>query len=187
MTPELTAAVSFERAVSVVLYHEGNGIFHWDDFDPGGATKYGISLKFAGSVNLDLDGDGKTTGEDIRALTRKQAVGLYHEHFWLPLACDKMGHPGLALMVFDGGVNQGVRTIAKRLQRAVGAVEDGVIGPHTLGAAKMWADHYDKLIDEVAARRMRRYAQTRNFKRYGLGWSRRLMDVHNKAVSPWRP
>jgi len=186
MTPDLTAAVSYERAVAVILMWEGGGVFHWDKHDSGGATKYGISLKFAGSINLDLDGDGKTTNEDIRALTRRDAVELYRKHFWLKLNCHEMP-PGLALMVFDGAVNQGRHTIAKRLQRVVGATEDGIVGKDTLGAMKTWSDFYPKLIDEVAARRMRRYAQTRNFKRYGLGWCRRLMDVHSKAILPWSP
>lgn len=181
----LAKALWFERAVSVVLEKEGG--FVDDPRDPGGITNFGISIKFAGSVNLDIDGDGKTTGEDIRALTREQAVELYRKHFWLPLRCHDLGDPGLALMVFDGGVNQGVRTVAKRLQRAAGAADDGIVGPQTIKAVKKWERVYPALITEVAARRGRRYGQTRNFDRFGLGWMRRLMDIHAKALAPWRP
>ncbi len=185
MTNELSQAVWFERAVSIVLTHEGGYVD--DPRDPGGVTKYGISIKFAGSVNLDIDGDGETTGEDIRALTRTQAVELYREHFWKPLRCAELGHPGLALIVFDGGVNHGVRTMARRLQRSAGSTADAVIGPKTIEAVKNWSQHYPALIDEVAARRAKLYALTSNFDRYGLGWMRRLMDIHNKALSSWRP
>jgi len=162
----------FDSALSIVLAHEG-GLAD-DPADPGGITNFGISIRFAGSVNLDIDGDGKTTGEDIKALTLADASGLYHEHFWRPLRCAEMP-PGVALMVFDGGVNQGRTAMAKRLQRAVGATDDGVIGPKTLAALDRHHNDYAGLINEVAARRGRRYAQTRNFDRYGLGWMRRLM------------
>jgi len=171
---------AFEQALSAVLAHEG-GLAD-DPADPGGITNFSISIKFAGSVNLDIDGDGRTTGEDIRALTREQAAELYFDHFWRPLRCAEMT-PGVALIVFDGGVNQGQRTIARRLQRAAGAIDDGIIGRNTLRAIRSWDGRYGDLVNEVAARRARRYAQTRNFDRYGLGWMRRLMDVHAKAVA----
>lgn len=182
--PAAEFAVAFEHALSVVLAHEGGLVD--DPRDPGGITNFGISIKFAGSVNLDIDGDGRTTGEDIRALTRGQAAELYFTHFWRPLRCDAMP-PGLALLVFDGGVNQGRRTMARRLQRAVHAIDDGIVGPNTLRAVSSWNGRYGDLIDEVAARRGRRYAQTRNFDRYGLGWMRRLMAVHGKAREVRRP
>lgn len=174
---------SFERAFDIVLHHEGG--LSDDPRDPGGITKFGISIRFAGSVNLDIDGDGRTTGEDIRALTRARAAQLYREHFWLALACDKIDHFGLALMVFDGGVNQGVGTIARRLQRSVGAVDDGKIGPMTLATIARHANDYPSIINDLAARRGKRYAETRNFDRYGLGWMRRLMKIHATAI--WRP
>jgi lysozyme family protein len=171
---------SFDHVLSIVLAHEGGLVD--DPHDPGGITNFGISIKFAGSVNLDIDGDGKTTGEDIRALTLADASELYLDHFWRPLRCAEMP-PGVALMVFDGGVNQGRTAMAKRLQRAVGAADDGVIGPKTLAALDRHHNDYAGLINEVAARRGRRYAQTRNFDRYGLGWMRRLMAVHGRALS----
>ena len=170
----------FERALAVVLALEG-GLAD-DAGDPGGLTKFGISLRFAGSLGFDADGDGRTTGEDIRALTRDQAAALYGEHFWRPLRCADMP-AGLALIVFDGGVNQGRRAIARLLQRAAGAVDDGIVGAGTLRAVGAWHSRPDDLIDEIAARRARRYAQTRNFERYGLGWMRRLMRVHGEARS----
>ena len=173
-------ADAFEHVLSAVLAHEG-GLAD-DPRDPGGITNFGISIRFAGSVNLDIDGDGRTTGADIRALTREQAAELYFDHFWRPLRCAEMP-PGVALMVFDGGVNQGRRTIARRLQRAAGSVDDGIIGRNTLRAIRSWDGRYGDLVGEVAARRARRYAQTRNFERYGLGWMRRLMAVHGKALS----
>lgn len=178
--PAAEFAGAFEQALSVILAHEG-GLAD-DPHDPGGITNFGISIKFAGSVNLDIDGDGRTTGADIRALTRGHAAELYFDHFWRPLRCAEMP-ASVALIVFDGGVNQGRRTIARRVQRAAGAVDDGIIGRNTLRAVRAWEGRYGSLAGEIAARRARRYAQTRNFDRYGLGWMRRLMDMHAKALA----
>ncbi len=153
-----------------------------DPRDPGGITNFGISIRFAGSANLDIDSDGRTTGDDIRALTRERAAQIYFDYFWRRLRCADMP-AGVALIVFDGGVNQGIGTIARRLQRAVSANDDGIIGGNTLRAIRAWDGRYARLIDEIAARRGRRYAQTRNFEHYGLGWMRRLMQVHGQALT----
>lgn len=171
---------AFEYALSVVLSHEGGLVD--DPRDPGGITNFGISIRFAGSVSLDIDSDGQTTDDDIRALTRAQAAELYFNHFWRPLRCVEMP-ASVALIVFDGGVNQGRRTMARRLQRAVGVVDDGIIGRNTLRAIRTWEGRQTELIDDIAARRGRRYAQTPNFDRFGLGWMRRLMQVHGEARS----
>jgi len=170
----------FAHALSIVLAHEGGLVD--DPADPGGITNFGVSIRFAGSVNLDLDGDGWTTGEDIRALTRAAAAVIYHDHFWAPLQCAAMP-PAVALMVFDGAVNQGRRTTARRLQRAAGAIDDGHVGPNTLRAIGQWSGRHTALVDDIAARRARRYAQTANFERYGLGWMRRLMTTHGYALA----
>ena len=171
---------SFERALSIILVHEGG--LSDDPRDPGGVTNFGISIRFAGSVGFDVDGDGRTTGEDIRALTQEHAASLHFDHFWKPLHCADMS-AGVALIVFDGGVNQGRATIARLLQRAIGVTDDSVVGRNTLHAVGSWAGRIDDLIDDVAARRACRYARTRNFERYGRGWMRRLMHVHGEARS----
>ena len=40
---------------------------------PGGATKYGVTIKTMRGLGLDLSGDGKITTQDVKALTRAQA------------------------------------------------------------------------------------------------------------------
>ena len=46
----------FDTAIKKVLKHEGGYVDHKND--PGGATKYGISLRFIRQSNTDLDLDG---------------------------------------------------------------------------------------------------------------------------------
>jgi len=156
----------FEHAFADLLGIEGG--FVDDPVDRGGATKYGISLRFlkaVGQIDEDLDGyadfdldmDGDIDGADIRKLTIGDAKSLYKRSFWQPLHCDVFPKP-LGEMLFDQGVNGGNRAAKKMLQQAINRVShdfrmsmgtinvDGDIGPITMGAvATIWRRHSDDL------------------------------------------
>lgn len=102
--------------------------------DAGGETKFGIAKNF----NPDLD---------IKALTLEQAMEVYYNRYWLPLACDSFD-TNVAICVFDAGVNHGINAGAKMLQRAVGAAPDGQIGKVTIAATKTFksAEICDKIL-----------------------------------------
>lgn len=124
----------FDTAIRRVLEHEG----HFSDHpnDPGGPTRWGISLRFAKSIGLDVDMDGDVDIEDIRKLPLERAVAVYREHWW-----DRYGYGQFGLTiggrVFGFAVNMGARPAHRVLQRALRAatgvalVDDGFIGPKT--------------------------------------------------------
>lgn len=141
----------FDAAFNDLLGIEGG--FVDDPVDRGGATKYGISLRFlksAGDIDEDLDGyadfdldfDGDIDGVDIRKLTIGDARFLYLEHFWNALDCESFPHP-IGEMLFDQGVNGGNHAARKLLQQAInhvirshryrtiGLQLDGAVGPLT--------------------------------------------------------
>jgi len=89
-----------------------------DPDDHGGETKYGI----AKTANPDLD---------ITNLDWEGAKRVYYKRYWLPGDCQDLPSR-LAALHFDGCVNHGVGRQAKFLQKALGAVADGDIGPATL-------------------------------------------------------
>ena len=157
----------FEAALSFVLEKEGGSKITDDPKDSGGLTKWGISQRAYPDVN-------------IRALTRDDAAALYYRDYWLAGGCGNVP-AGVAVMMFDTAVNQGVGAAAKLLQLAVGTDPDGHVGPKTLAAVQRMrpAD----LLTEYAARRMVRYGTTKGFDIYGLGWSRRLMDCLALALA----
>lgn len=169
--------MSFEQAVEFVLKWEGGFSDHPDD--PGGITNYGISIKFAGSINLDITGDDRTTAADIRNLTRGQAKQIYREHFWQKAECDQLPD-GVALAVFDAAVNMGVRRSTMFLQMAAGSRPDGIWGPNTRRAVNR-SDPID-LLFEAIARRNRFYGRLGKFDTFGLGWMRRSADCHQTAA-----
>ena len=127
---------NFEKAVEKVLEHEGGYVDHKDD--PGGATNYGISLRFvkqSTGIDLDVDGDGDIDADDIKAMTPEQAKEIYKTEFWEKYGYDKIEDENVATKVFDMCVNMGPRQAHKLVQRASNAatnskdlVEDGILG-----------------------------------------------------------
>lgn len=140
----------YARAVRHVLGIEGGYVN--DPVDRGGATKYGISLRFLvsegqidldgdGFADFDLDMDGDIDAADIRRLTVGDAIYLYHRCFWQRLDAETFAEP-IGEMLFDQAVNGGLSAARKLLQRALnhvigagGATDkiavDGAIGPAT--------------------------------------------------------
>lgn len=128
----------YERAIAVLLAHEGDFTDH--PSDPGGETNFGISLRFLKGVGLDVDGDGVIGPDDIRKLSRADAVSLYRREWWDRHGYDRLPDD-IAIKVFDLAVNMGARQAHKLLQRACHACgsaisEDGVLGPVTIAAAR---------------------------------------------------
>jgi lysozyme family protein len=110
----------FDTAMEFVFEWEGG--YDNDPDDPGGETKYGIDKR-------------SHPGVDIKNLTKDQAKDIYFEKYWLKAQCDKL-YPILAVTLFNYSVNMGIGQAAKFLQRAIGVVADGRIGPKTLNAVK---------------------------------------------------
>lgn len=110
---------AFEKAVELILELEGQ----WSDHpeDNGDLTRWGISQRAYPSLDL-----GK--------LTRAGAIALYKRDYWRPILGDELP-PALALVLFDWAVHAGRSAAVSRLQRLVGATQDGILGKRTLAAA----------------------------------------------------
>lgn len=105
------------------------GGFVNDPVDRGGATKYGISLRFLkaegafdedgdGIAEFDLDMDGDIDGIDIRNLTIADAKVIYRKFFWDRVEAERLARP-LGEMIFDQAVNGGLGSARKLLHRAI--------------------------------------------------------------------
>jgi len=128
----------FKEAIKVVLKHEGG--FVDDPVDPGGATNFGVSLRWLKTQDLsigDIDGDGDIDSMDIANMTREQAVKIYKNRWWIPFAFSDIPKKYIAIKVFDTAVNMGSTRAIKILQRSLTMAGyptkvDGIIGNRTL-------------------------------------------------------
>lgn len=114
----------FLKAMDFIFEHEnvmsrGKVVAEFNPKDPGGVTKYGIDQRSHKDV-------------DVPSLTKEQALEIYWKE-WLESKADMFPWP-LCLAYFDTAVNSGAHQAAKLLQRTVGAVDDGIIGPKTASA-----------------------------------------------------
>lgn len=120
----------FTESMKEVIRWEGGYVDHPND--PGGATNFGISLRFY-RENIDATADKK----DIQSLTKNEAMKIYYNHFWLKGGYDQYDFT-VAKRLFGFAVNMGIKRANKLLQRAIMAAGgdwlevDGVIGEKTL-------------------------------------------------------
>ena len=131
----------FERAIEFLLPHEGGYSNH--PSDPGGATNFGISLRFLRTQHpeiADIDRDGDIDADDVKHLPIDVAIELYRREFWVPYNYARL--PDLvAIKLFDLAVNMGPKPAHRCLQRALRACgrqdieEDGILGPRTIAEA----------------------------------------------------
>lgn len=167
--------MSFEDAFAVVVGLEGG--YQADPADPGNWTGGAVGAGICRGTKFGISAAAYPT-LDIAGLTPRAAAALYLADYWRPIAGDGLA-PGVALILFDAAVNQGVRKAARILQAAAGVGEDGVVGPITLAAARERAPVV--LIEEIEARRAVAYAGDTS--RFWLGWFRRLARVSAAALA----
>ena len=127
--------------------------------DPGGLTKYGVSLRWVQDLaqqarqsclrqhkncescpqvrtlnctcgDIDLDMDGDVDADDIRACTREQAAILFKKHFWDAQGCAALPLP-LAVALYDGAVNMGPGRAVRQLQQGMNAVGETQLDHYT--------------------------------------------------------
>jgi lysozyme family protein len=149
----------FDKAILTVLKHEGGYVD--DPADPGGATNYGVSIRYLkdhgdldgdGLLDGDIDMDGDVDADDIRAMDVEDAKRIYKLGFWDKNKIDNLNDYIIAERYFDMVVNMGPRQAGKIIQRACnyfgkGLVVDGIAGPATFGAANSLDP--EKLLREI--------------------------------------
>ena len=148
--------MNFDAAFDKLLKHEGGYSDH--AADPGGKTRYGITEAVAREAGYQ---------GDMRDLPLDLAKQIYKQKYWVESL-----PPDVRYVVFDAAVNSGPAQAAKWLQRACGVIDDGVIGPQTIQAARA-----EGVKSKILAQRLRFMASLSTWPNFGRGWARRIADL----------
>ncbi|PZX17752.1 putative peptidoglycan binding protein [Palleronia aestuarii] len=124
--------ISVRQIAEEIVAREGG--FVNDPDDPGGATKFGVTIGTLRQLGVDLDGDGDVDIRDVHLLDQKHACDIFIRHYFERPRIALLPEP-LQASVFDMYVNSGANAV-KILQRLLcdmghSISVDGVIGPQT--------------------------------------------------------
>ena len=159
----------FLAALKFLLNQEGGYVN--DPADPGGETNFGISKR-------------SHPNENIVGMTHDRAAQIYLRDYWIGTPpnfnrCDEMPYQ-IALPVFDFAVNAPAVVARKAFQKAVGAHQDGVLGPRSMEALILKLKRRSalqvgmRIIDIRLARYVHRVQSGSSSPKFLLGWMRRL-------------
>jgi len=169
---------AFEDALGVLLAHEGGFTDH--PSDPGGATNYGISLRYLEESGIDPNEDGTIDLRDVRNLTLEKASSIYRTYWWDPMFLSQVNDQVVATKVFGMAVNMGIGTGVRLLQEVLvllGQVVsiDGRMGPQTINATNGVDPRWIMAELRCAAAKRYRDLIDRNPKlnAFRIGWMRR--------------
>lgn len=119
--------------------------------DHAGPTNYGVTLTTLKIEQVDVDGDGRVTVDDLKALAPEDAAAIFKDRYFYRPHIDQLPKP-LWPCVTDMQVNSGAHSV-EILQGVVGARQDGAIGPKTLAAVKAAGNPVDVALRFALARR----------------------------------
>lgn len=159
----LSLPQNFNMILGRTLVHEGG--YSNDAGDPGGPTKYGITIH---DVRMYLN--RSATAQDVRNLTLEQARVIYKAHYWDAVNADMLP-AGLDYSVFDYAVNAGIG-------RAIPA--------HKQCVAK-YPDNISKQITCVnIEKRLAFQLGLTHMSQFHRGWKSRILSVEAGAQADYR-
>ena len=162
---------NFGSALEHVLVHEGGWANH--PKDPGGATMKGVTLAtFRRHYGKNM------TKTDLRNISDAELKKIYKAGYWSKCKCGDLP-AGVDYAVFDAAVNSGPGRSAIWLQGAVGAKQDGDIGPKTLERVKKL--NPIQVSDDTCDRRLTFLRSLSTWSTFGGGWERRVESVRITA------
>lgn len=180
----------FLNALNHLMKYEVGGL--WDVNAPG--VRDGTNLKACGYVNDPLDSGGETKygiaknsnlAIDIKHLNWESAKAIYYNNYWTSGKCDQMiGR--VAVLHFDGCVNNGIGNASKFLQKAINVVVDGSIGINTLKVLNL--ENPITVCNLICDQRIAFYKNiilsNPSQAKYQAGWLRRIAEMRTYTTDP---
>lgn len=119
--------MSIDEILDGIIRREGGYVDH--PADRGGPTNWGIT-----QGTLSAHRGRAVTAEEVRALTRAEAMQIYRRRYVLQPRLAEVPGERLRELLVDWGVHSGPIIAVRGLQQALGVAVDGIIGPVTLTA-----------------------------------------------------
>lgn len=163
----------FTECLAETLKWEGG--YSNDKYDSGGATMRGVTTSRYRAYR-------KRKGlppRPVRQVTDKELREIYHTYYWTPVWGDEIPK-GLALAVFDFGVNSGPTRAIRYLQAVLGVRQDGEMGPITLEALE--GVDVEKAIRQICDARLRFVRGIGTYWRFGRGWENRIAGIRRACL-----
>lgn len=161
---------NFNTAMEHVFKWEG--VDSNDPADPGGKTRYGITLKTFRKLH---------PAGNFRMMDKEFAADIYREHYWQKAQCHLLPN-WLSLPVFDCAVNQGPGRAIKFLQKTIKVKADGIWGPISTQTLFAQQGNRVELLEWFMTHRAMHYSSLPHMFRFGTGWYRRLFDTFHAAT-----
>lgn len=164
---------SFERVI------KSEGGYVNDPHDHGGETNWGVTRAAWGEYLGRPIHDG-----EMRSLLVEAVEPFYKDRYWNVCRCDELPS-GIDYVVFDLAVNAGPGRAIRFLQRSVGAVEDGVLGPKTMAAVASAnpAQVLERFTEAKQAFYRGIVKREPSQQRFINGWLARVDQVHDAAAT----
>jgi lysozyme family protein len=178
--------------IDAIIRREGGYVN--DPNDPGGATKYGLSLRQAkivgdrngdGWQDFDLDHDGDVDPKDIQLLDIDLVRYYFLDKYFSEPNFDALPD-GLVPLIFDMSVNLGARETTIILQRTLRKWGfhlqlDGDCGAETITCAcSAFQDDPKKLINKITTERILFYhnlaLEKTGLNKFFSGWLNRSLE-----------
>jgi len=182
--------MTVDELISQVIEREGGSTFTNNPADRGGPTRFGIT---AATLGVYQKLGRAATAAEVQALQEPDARAIYRYRFLEQPGFSALGSEIVRAILFDSAVQHGARRAVQFLQRAIGAKDDGKLGPVTLTAARAWDSR--RLAVRILAQRARFYGDivTHNLTdadrdgipdnaEFDAGWMNRLAALMEEAA-----
>lgn len=167
-TKEKISDPEFDSILGNTLQHEGGFTV-----DVGGPTNYGVTQKSYDAYTAKRGINSKS----VKELVPEDYGRFYYDEFYTAPKINMIPYQSVKGVLFDYAVNSGSARAVKDLQKEVGAIADGVLGPKTLAAVDKYINQYGEtfLAHQILNRRAN----------YMVNLSQKNPDKYAKYLQGW--